>query len=410
MTIISGPSASPTIQQMTVSFRRTDIAAGDNKHFRPLLKNAYHNLSAYRRSDTAMLPVAPASERIVSLGDYEIYEKIGSGAFGTVYLCRKKCSASLFAAKFIAASEELNQTSFEREVDNLKVLSHPFIVRLHGLVLPSPSDNRFVVLTEYVAGGSLQDAIANHPQWFDDTARAIIIYGIASGMSFIHSKNIIHRDLKARNVLLDEEHLPRICDFGSSRLVTEDTMSRTVQFTPFYAAPELFKKSPYSEKVDVYSFGVLVYEILTGKLAFRSFDPFQLMMHIIVNGKREPIPDSVTPFGKELIEKCWDSEPDNRPSFASISEQLTSNIRDLVHNFDASRFSNLKTKLGMADENLKAEPGHVTFIANVKVSHSDLERFFGQKTLCNPPHKPNIATIKIPAAVESIGKFCFYQC
>ena len=264
------------------------------------------------------------SEIVIDISSYDVVRELGSGGFGKVFLCEK--GSSVVAAKFIDCLDDLCQESFEREIVNLKSLSHPFIVSLVGFSLPcSRTNNKFVIAMEYVAGGSLSEVLCDRPSWFDNTSRIEIICSIAIGMSFVHSNGIIHRDLKPANVLLDSNHVARICDFGSSRLMSVDgTLTTRPNVTPVYAAPEVYD-GEYSSKIDVYSFGVIVYEVVTGNRAFRNMTPMQLMKHVGL-GKREPIPDSVSPFAKYLIEVCWSQDPSSRPSFSDICGLLRKNM------------------------------------------------------------------------------------
>ena len=286
----------------------------------------------------------PLSERVQDITEYERMRSLGKGGFGEVFLYKK--GDSQVAAKFIPASDERNQECFEREIGNLNSLSHPFIVGFRGFALPSQkTQNNFVVIMEYISGCSLQDVMKNPPSWFDNTSKIEIICGIALGMSFVHSKGIIHRDLKPANVLLDEHHLPRVCDFGSSRLFsTDSTITTSPNVTPVYEAPELWNRGNYTGKIDVYSFGVILYELVTGKLAFRNLSQMQLCMHIAVLGKREEIPDTVTPFARDLIEQCWAQDPDARPSFDEICILLKNNLRMLFKDCDFPRLAQFHVK------------------------------------------------------------------
>ena len=144
-------------------------------------------------------------------------------------------------------------------------------------------------------------------------------------MKHIHSHGLLHRDLKPSNVLLDEEHHPHLCDFGSSRSFSNEvTMTGLPPVTLYYAAPELCDEEVcYSEKIDVYSFGMTLYEIVTGNLALRHLNQMQVPV-FISRGKRPEIPESVLPFMRELIERCWSQDPCERPSF----EEIYDSIRD----------------------------------------------------------------------------------
>ena len=219
-----------------------------------------------------------------------------------------------------------NEIKFKRELSSLFGLDHPCIVRFAGYILPCPStDGRFLIFTEYVSGGSLSRVIeeSDHFPWFNSTVRSIIIVGIVLGMRYLHSRGVCHRDLKPSNVLLDENHHPHLCDFGSSRAVVKEvTMTPLPPVTLYYAAPELCAEDvSYNEKIDVYAFGMTLYEIVTGKLALRHLNQMQFPV-FISSGKRPEIPESVLPFTRGLIERCWAQDPSQRPSFGEVYNYL----------------------------------------------------------------------------------------
>lgn len=276
---------------------------------------------------------------IVDINEYQQVREIGSGGFGKVVLYEK--GGNRVAAKLISAELEINQHAFQREIEQLKTLSHPQIVKLRGFALPSPKNgNNFVIVMDYISGGSLKDALDRCPDWFNSTVKTRIIHKIAQGMAFIHSNEVIHRDLKPGNILLDEDYSPYICDFGSSRLFSlETTMTSSLSFTPYYAAPELYNEQPYNTKVDVYSFGIIVYEIVTGKHAFRNLSRLQLVQNI-VDGKHPTIPDTVSDFARDLIECCWDINPEKRPSFDEICDALNTDGYQLIEGCDPSYLIN----------------------------------------------------------------------
>ena len=192
-------------------------------------------------------------------------------------------------------------------------------------------------MTEYVSGGSLSRVIDESGRfpWFNSTVRSIIIVGIVLGMKYVHSRGLFHRDLKPSNVLLDEEHHPLLCDFGSSRSFSDDvTMTGLPPVTLYYAAPELCDEEvSYNEKIDVYSFGISLYEIVTGKLALRHLNQMQVTA-FIVRGKRPKIPESVLPFTRTLIERCWSQDPSERPSFEEIYDYLKNGDFRLFNDVD----------------------------------------------------------------------------
>ena len=128
---------------------------------------------------------------------------------------------------------------------------------------------------ELLEKGSLEDIIKNvmlsiGPSDYTNTTRQIILFGISSRMDYLHQRNIIHRDLKAGNILLDSEYHPLITDFGLSKFLTINNSYRQSQFcgTLPYEAPEIIENKKYNRKVDVYAFGILMYEILTDSFAY----------------------------------------------------------------------------------------------------------------------------------------------
>jgi serine/threonine protein kinase len=193
------------------------------------------------------------------------------------------------------------------------------------------------------------DATMKEPALLPTTFPNVLVsanQGIAVGMAYVHSTGIIHRDLNPRNVLLDANHLPRICDFGSRRLFgTETTMTAAPAFTPCYGAPELYMEEDYNEQVDVYSFGVMLYELATGTLAFRGLTQYQLVNRLLVQQRREAIPATVTPFARDLIERCWQQDTASRPSFSEICSLLAHKAHTLFPDIDLLRLYEFLSRL-----------------------------------------------------------------
>jgi serine/threonine protein kinase len=210
------------------------------------------------------------------------------------------------------------QETFMREVESLISLNHPCIVSLKGYCLPSGNEGPKVV-TEFLGKGSLKPILASgseSPPLWTDGCKARSIAGIVLGMKFIHSKGLIHQDLKPENILFDDHHRIRIADFGSSRIF-EANVTMTDVGTPLYMAPEV-PTCHYTNKVDVYSFGMILYEIVVGDGLFSNpGDKMQLFFNL-QRQWRPRIPEGVEPTSRELIEKCWSVDPSNRPSFDEI--------------------------------------------------------------------------------------------
>ncbi|KAH0790738.1 TKL family protein kinase [Histomonas meleagridis] len=263
--------------------------------------------------------LAPVSSFKVSFSDFKKLKQIGSGAYSNVYLAIHIPSNYQVALK-VLTSKKLEGTAkvyFVREVMILASCNNPFLISLLGYTDTYP----YCIATPYVDNGSLYDALKHNPgaPELDNTDKTIIAMCVAYGMASLHALSIIHRDLKSLNILLDGNCLPKIIDFGISRFHGEQGELVTVTIgTPHWMAPEMFDSSHYDNKVDVYSFAILLWEMLTGETPFEGMTAFQIMLGVTQNNQRPPIPED-TPDGlRTLIENCWESNPKDRPTFVEI--------------------------------------------------------------------------------------------
>jgi serine/threonine protein kinase len=174
------------------------------------------------------------------------------------------------------------------------------------------------------------------PSEWGSTKRAICAFGIAVGMGFMHEKNVIHRDLKVENVMLDENFYPRITDFGLSKIlsVAKDQVNSMLHMTlglgtPLYMAPELFadendSPDPYTTSIDVYAYGMLLYELCTTAKPFKEKGEMQqfVLMNYIKEGQRPTIPSYVPRPFADLMAVCWSQNPRDRPTFKQIIDLM----------------------------------------------------------------------------------------
>jgi serine/threonine protein kinase len=270
---------------------------------------------------------------VFDFGHFHPVSLIARDSQGEIILYQNNASDDLIAVKSSPLRDYdiidgiLNERIL-REVKSLMKLRHPSIIPLLGYDLQIDSKILRIAMP-YVGSDSLKTVLESpekHP-WLTLTAKTIIIVGIVIGMYVVHSSGIIHRDLKPANVILHQiSHYPLITDFSLSREEdTSVTMTAGIG-TPLYMAPEIIIGERYSNKADVFSFGVLLYETVTGKkpvqdcggIAFRLFTQ-------VTTGHREAIPDTVEPFTAGLISRCWDSDPANRPTFLEIFDELRGN-------------------------------------------------------------------------------------
>jgi serine/threonine protein kinase len=195
--------------------------------------------------------------------------RLGAGSFATVYRGVDKNTNAPVAIKVIDLSKasQRERSYLQREINTMKKLNHPNLVRLHH-VSEDPSQMYFVM--EYCGGGELRAFITKHGRLSEAIARHFLCQ-IASGLRHLHEKKIVHRDLKPHNILLSEDSDDaevKIADFGFAREIDPTHLMDSYLGSPLYMAPEILLKKRYSNKTDLWSIGVIFYEMLTGKPIF----------------------------------------------------------------------------------------------------------------------------------------------
>lgn len=255
---------------------------------------------------------------LVNIDDFERQNAIGSGISATVYRGLDKRTGREVAIKEFNYHKlnGNNLQSFQREVAVLATVNHPTLLKLIGATDTPP----FCIITEWMPRSSLFKVLHDSTP-FDSTLKTIAAFDIARGMQYLHRHHIVHRDLKSLNVLMDEKLRIRICDFAFSRHATdEQTMTSNIG-TPHWMAPEiLFSHQNYTSKVDVYAYGILLWELVTCQIPYCGIPTKVIMFEVRDRDIRPSLPssDQVNPKIRDLITQCWDRNPDNRPTFDEI--------------------------------------------------------------------------------------------
>ncbi|KAM6359410.1 MAP/microtubule affinity-regulating kinase 3 isoform 12-T12 [Alca torda] len=211
--------------------------------------------------------VASCADEQQNIGNYRLLKTIGKGNFAKVKLARHILTGREVAVKIIDKAQ-LNPTSLQklfREVRIMKILNHPNIVKLFEVI---EKEKTLYLVMEYASGGEVFDYLVAHGRMKEKEARAKFRQ-IVSAVQYCHQKHIVHRDLKAENLLLDADMNIKIADFGFSNEFTVGNKLDTFCGSPPYAAPELFQGKKYDgPEVDVWSLGVILYTLVSGSLPF----------------------------------------------------------------------------------------------------------------------------------------------
>ncbi|XP_057767081.1 uncharacterized protein LOC130987542 isoform X2 [Salvia miltiorrhiza] len=271
--------------------------------------------------------------QIIKNSDLEELRELGSGTFGTVYhgkwrgtdVAIKRINDRCFSGK--PSEQERMRDDFWNEAIKLADLHHPNVVAFYGVVLDGP-DGSVATVTEYMVNGSLRNALQRNDRILDKRKRLLIGMDVAFGMEYLHGKNIVHFDLKSDNLLVNlrDPHRPicKVGDLGLSKVKCQTLISGGVRGTLPWMAPELLNGSSslVSEKVDVFSFGIVMWELLTGEEPYADLHYGAIIGGIVSNTLRPPVPEPCDPDWRALMERCWSSEPPERPNFTEIADEL----------------------------------------------------------------------------------------
>ncbi|KAL2751538.1 mitogen-activated protein kinase kinase kinase 13 isoform X1 [Vespula maculifrons] len=265
-----------------------------------------------------MLSKAAVNEKIKGhqTDDWEIpFESIselkwlGSGAQGAVF--SGKLNKEVVAVKKVREPRET-------DIRHLRKLNHPNIVQFKGVCTQAPC---YCIIMEFCPYGPLYDLLrAGEP--VPPTRLVSWSKQIAAGMAYLHSHKIIHRDLKSPNVLIGQGEVVKISDFGTSREWNEISTRMSFAGTVAWMAPEIIRNEPCSEKVDIWSYGVVLWELLSGEIPYKDVDSSAIIWGVGNNSLHLPIPASCPEGYRLLVKQCWAAKPRNRPSFKHIEIHL----------------------------------------------------------------------------------------
>lgn len=267
----------------------------------------------------------PRMDRRYEIEPHEVKfgDQVGSGGFGVVF--RGKFRGEIVAIKKIhsqALSNPASIAEFQSEVAVLCTLEHPNVLKFMGACVKPPN---LMIITEFMARGTLFDVLHRSQMKVTWPMRRSMALDTAKGIRYLHDSKLLHRDLKSSNLMLDDNFKCAVGDFGLTRISSGAIAAQmTGQCGTFqYMAPEILRSKPYSEKADVFSFGILLWELVARKLPFFGMQPMQVGIAVAQQGMRPTMPPKIPPPLAKLIKACWHEDPNRRPSMAQVQELLT---------------------------------------------------------------------------------------
>ncbi|KAG8447189.1 hypothetical protein GDO86_014596 [Hymenochirus boettgeri] len=270
-------------------------------------------------------------------GEFTLVKKLGGGNFGQVYEGLWKGKMKVAIKTII--QDVTTQDLFVKETTFLKTLRHRNLLSLYAVCSVG---NPYYIVTELVPKGDLLNYLRDSKEdELDIDGQLDIAMQVAEGMYYLESKNYVHRDLAARNILMGQNNICKIADFGMARFITDScyvTFSKEIPYR--WTAPEAIEYGRYTVKSDVWSFGILLYEIMSrGMIPYAGLSHSE-MLTFIRGGQRMKSPPKCSQRVYNVMEKCWNLNPKERPSFSDLK-----NILENLSYYEASDSTPTQSKM-----------------------------------------------------------------
>ena len=247
---------------------------------------------------------------------YKILQKVGQGNYGSVYKIEKIETGEIFAAK-ICKIESNNSESFKREINMLKQCDSPYILKYYASYIKK---NIIWIVLEFCEGGSLLDIMRITNIYYTEKEIASIIKMVLKGLQFLHVQKKIHRDIKAGNILLTDEGVAKLGDFGVSAQLTNSITKKISKIgTPYWMSPEVISQKSYDSKCDIWSLGITCIELAEGEPPYSEVRTFLVMKKILNNPpKGLTKPELWSKDFNDFVQKCLIINPELRPTATQL--------------------------------------------------------------------------------------------
>lgn len=257
-------------------------------------------------------------QRQSAITDFEFLSKLGQGSFGVVYKVRRKIDKSIYVLKQINIAQMNTKLRKEalNEVKILASLDNPFIVKYFESFIEK---NNLNIIMEFCEGGDLANYIKKEKATsLPEIKIWKFLIQMCEGLAYIHSKKVLHRDIKSMNIFLSKQEDVRIGDLGVAKVLADTgNFANTLIGTPYYLSPEMCEEKPYNAKSDIWALGCVIYEMCTKRHPFEASNQAALILKII-SGKYAPIPPSYSPELTEILTLCLSRDYKKRPMASTI--------------------------------------------------------------------------------------------
>ncbi|KAI8920161.1 hypothetical protein DFJ77DRAFT_451412 [Powellomyces hirtus] len=290
---------------------------------------------------------------------FDIQEKLGEGAFGAVFKAVLKQTGFVMAIKEILVGKLNDRNSIQKEINMLRQCRHRNTVQYFGCF--NVDDDSIWILNDYCGAGSISDCIELTETTFTEPQIAIVLAAALEGLAFLHSRNIVHRDVKCANILLTENAVVKIGDFGVSEKLTQTVCVRnSIVGTPYWMSPEVITGSDYGTEADIWSLGITTIEMTDGVPPHSTVHPMRAMFKIPFL----PPPTLLQPSAyskqfNDFIARCLVKDPKKRPSAQELLQHpFIERHVGQQHNNDLRKPLMEKVREVMARRSLVKKLGH----------------------------------------------------
>lgn len=259
-----------------------------------------------------------------------VHEKIASGSFGDLY--KGVFAGRDVAIKVLKVGQHKDQANllreFMQELSVLRKVRHKHIVQLIGACTKPP---KLCIVTEFMHGGSVLDYLHRNKDMPNRTLEIVrIAHGVALGMEYMHRCKIVHRDLKAANLLLDESGTVKVADFGVARVQSMSGVMTAETGTYRWMAPEVVAHQQYDYKCDIFSYGITLWELVTdGAVPYAGYTPLQAAVGVVQKGLRPTIPEECPRQLADAMRICWHHTVAERPTASELVSFMDKTIQEL---------------------------------------------------------------------------------